>query len=83
MRRSLAAIAPSSAMPVGNNHNSVRLSLVSIVNDVTDAHATRPSGDSVGLPMRLICHSASTSSGGSARERPSAAGRHAEGLKLE
>ena len=43
----------------------------------------RPSGDSVGLPMRLICHSASTSSGGKRAGTAGAAGGHGEGLKLE
>ena len=60
---------PSSFNPVGNSHSSVRLSFVSIAKDVTGAQATRPSGESVGLPMRLICQSAVTSSGGNTRER--------------
>ncbi len=64
-----AARSPS-AMPVGNSHNSVLDSLVSIANDVTGAHATRPSGDNVGSPMRLICQSAATSSGARVRVRP-------------
>jgi len=34
-----------------------------VENDVTAAHASRPSGASVGVPMRLIAHSASTSNG--------------------
>src|SRR5207244_5749762 len=49
--------------PVGKSHSSVTPSFLSMSYDVTGAHAYRPSGASVGAPMRLIAHNASTSSG--------------------
>jgi hypothetical protein len=38
--------------------------LRSIENDVTGAHARRPSGESDGVPIRFTDHSAATSNGG-------------------
>src|SRR6476469_6657228 len=63
-RRGFARACPLDRVPVGYSHSSVTPTLRSIENDVTLAHARLPSGASVGAPMRLIAHSASTSSGG-------------------
>src|SRR5690242_7668527 len=63
-RRGLESTPSFAPKPVGYSHSSVAPTLRSIECDVTLAHATRPSGESVGLPMRRIAHSASTSNGG-------------------
>src|SRR6478672_10437469 len=63
-RRGLPAAPPGA---VGNSHNSLDPTFFSIENDVTAAHATRPSGESVGGPTRFTAQSASTSNGAGLR----------------
>src|SRR5205085_7848595 len=48
---------------VGKSHSSVLPSFFSMSYEVTAAHAVRPSGEIVGVPMRLIAHRSSTLSG--------------------
>ena len=63
-RRDFGSVVPASdPMPVANSHNSVMPTFLSIAYDVTGAHARRPSGASVGEPMRRMAQSASTSKG--------------------
>jgi hypothetical protein len=47
--------------------NSLDPAFLFMENDVTVAHAMRPSGESVGAPMRFTAQSASTSKGADLR----------------
>ena len=74
-----AVAAPS---PVGKSQSDVLLSFFSMSKRVTALHASAPSGDSVGVPMRRIAQSDSTSSGGLCFAGRRVAPRSARGIAV-